>query len=250
MNAIFDFQEYGYITIGLFVLILLVSIIWIFLSKMFEGKRFKESLSFTLFSIRIPPKTEEELRQSGKQEKDWIKLMEDFYSSLVSLHKQSFMGVLPWITLEIAKVKDEIGFYVSAPKGFENFIEKKIYSIFPDAQIEKSNDFNIFGENEEVNCGYLRLKKPMYLPIKTYNYLETDPLSIITNVLTKLEQREEAVIQIVLRNTSSSWQYRGKLIINEVSKGKSFNSALMETGMMSSFKSQEKKEEQKIFRVD
>lgn len=250
MNAIFDFQEYGYIAIGLFVLILLVSIIWIFLSKMFEGKRFKESLSFTLFSIRIPPKTEEELRQSGKQEKDWIKLMEDFYSSLVSLKKQSFMGVLPWITLEIAKVRDEIGFYVSAPKDFENFIEKKIYSIFPDAQIEKSNDFNIFGEKEEVNCGYLRLKKPMYLPIKTYNYLETDPLSIITNVLTKLEQREEAVIQIVLRNTSPSWQYRGKLIINEVSKGKSFNSALMETGMMSSFKSQEKKEEQKIFKVD
>lgn len=215
-----------------------------------ESKRIKESTSFTLFSVRIPPKTEEELRQSGKNEKEWIRLMEDFYASLVSFKKQSFLGVLPWIALEIAKVKDEIGFYISVPKDFENFIEKKIYSIYPDAQIEKSGDFNIFGENEEINCGYLKLKKPLYLPIRTYNHLETDSLSIITNVLTKLEEKEEAVIQIVLRNTSSAWHIRAKAIIDEVNKGKTFNTALLQTDSLNIFKSQEKKEEQKKIKID
>ncbi|GMX58441.1 MAG: hypothetical protein MCSN_0950 [Candidatus Microsyncoccus archaeolyticus] len=250
MNSVFDFQEYGYVIIGLSVLIFSLIFIWIFLSKLFEKKRFKESLSFVLFSVRIPPKTEEELRQSGKNEKDWIKLMEDFYNSLISLRKQSFLGVLPWISLEIAKVRDEIGFYVSVPKEFETFIEKKIYSIFPDAQIEKTVDFNIFGEKEEVNCGYFKLQKPLFLPIKTYNYSETDPLSIITNVLTKLEEKEEAVVQIVLRNVSSSWQIRAKAIINEVNKGKSFSSALMETSSLNIFKSQDKKETEKIIKKD
>ena len=250
MNLFLDFQEYGYIIIGLSVLVFLIIVFWIFFSKIFESKRIKASMSFTLFSIRIPPKTEEELRQSGKQEKDWIRLMEDFYGSLISLKKQSFLGVLPWITLEIAKVKGEIGFYVSVPKEFENFIEKKIYSIFPDAQIDKSDDFNIFGEKEEINCGYLKLKKSLYLPIRTYNYLETDPLSIITNVLTKLEEREEAVVQIVLRNTSNSWHVRAKEIINEVNKGKSFGSALMETSVFNFFKSPEKKENQKQVKID
>ena len=250
MNLFFDFQEYGYIIIGLSGLLFLVFLFWIFILKILESKRIKESVSFTLFSIRIPPKTEEELKQAGKSEKEWIKLMEDFYSSLVSLKKQSFLGVLPWISLEIAKVKNEIGFYVSAPKEFEGFIEKKIYSIFPDAQIEKSNDFNIFGENEEINCGYLKLRKSSYLPIKTYNSLETDSLSIITNVLTKLEEKEEAVIQIILRNTSSLWHSRAKTIINEVSKGKNLNSALAETSSFNVFKTQEKKEEQKQIKID
>ena len=250
MNLFLDFQEYGYIIIGLSVLVFLIIVFWIFFLKIFESKRIKASMSFTLFSIRIPPKTEEELRQAGKQEKDWIRLMEDFYGSLISLKKQSFLGVLPWITLEIAKVKGEIGFYVSVPKEFENFIEKKIYSIFPDAQIDKSDDFNIFGEKEEINCAYLKLKKPIYLPIRTYNYLETDPLSIITNVLTKLEEKEEAVIQVVLRNSSSFWHTRAKEIINEVSKGKSFGGALMETSPFNFFKSPEKKESQKQIKVD
>lgn len=250
MNLFFDFQEYGYILIGLSVLLFLIFIFWIFLSKIMESKRIKESTSFTLFSVRIPPKTEEELRQSGKNEKEWIRLMEDFYASLVSFKKQSFLGVLPWIALEIAKVKDEIGFYISVPKDFENFIEKKIYSIYPDAQIEKSGDFNIFGENEEINCGYLKLKKPLYLPIRTYNHLETDSLSIITNVLTKLEEKEEAVIQIVLRNTSSAWHIRAKAIIDEVNKGKTFNTALLQTDSLNIFKSQEKKEEQKKIKID
>lgn len=250
MNSVFDFQEYGYIAIGLFVLVFLAIIAWIFLSKLFERKRFNESLSFVLFSVRIPPKTEDELRQASKTEKDWIKLMEDFYNSLISLRRQSFLGILPWMSLEIAKVKNEIGFYVSVPRDFETFIEKKIYSIFPDAQIEKAGDFNIFGQNEDVNCGYFKLKKPLFLPIKTYKYLETDSLSIITNVLTKLEEREEAVVQIILRNSSPSWRIRANSIIDEVNNGKTLTSALMETSGFNVFKSPEKKEPEKIIKRD
>lgn len=253
MNLFLDlekFQEYAYILIGLSVFVFFIILIWFFLKKIIEKKNFKKSLSFTLLSVRIPPKTEEELRQSGKQEKDWIRLMENFYDSLISLKKQSFFDVLPWITLEIAKIKNEIGFYVSTPKGFEGFIEKKIYSIFPDAQVEKSNDFNIFAINEDINAGYLKLKKQIFLPIKTYNYLETDPLSIITNVLTKLDEKEEAVVQILLRNTSSSFHSRARAIIDEVARGKGFNSALIETGLLSFFKTKEKKEDNKAIKID
>jgi len=117
-------------------------------------------MDLVLFSVRIPSKTAEEIQQSGKQEKDWIKVMEDFYANLVSLKPAHFWSPKPWITLEIAKVRGEICFYVAAPKKYAEFIEKKINSIYPDAEVVRCKDFNIFGYKEKVFCGWLKTVKP------------------------------------------------------------------------------------------
>lgn len=215
-----------------------------FLNKRKRSEELKQSLNFTLFLVRIPNKTAEEVQQSGKQEKDWIKIMEDFYDSLVSLKQRKFFAINPWITLEIAKVKGEICFYAAAPNQYAGFIEKKINGLYPDAEVEICKDFNIFGPNEEVCCGYVKTSKPVFLPIKTYASIETDPLSSITNVLTKLQEKEEAVVQISLRNSSNDWHPRGKAIIDEMAQGKSFHGALAATGPFSLPKSSAKKAEE------
>ncbi|MDD5555343.1 MAG: hypothetical protein WC410_03320 [Candidatus Paceibacterota bacterium] len=228
-----NLQEYGYISMGLFSLILLAILLFCFLRKSF--KKTEKPSSFTLFSIRIFPKTEEELKQSGKQEKDWIGLMEDFYHGLIS---SDFFGDLPRVVLEIARVKGEIGFYVSVPKGFEDFIKKKVYKLFPEAQMEKVDHYNIFSEKEEVVCGYLKAKKSSFLPVKTYNSMKNDPLSAIVEALVRLEKDEEAVIQIVLKNAPEKWQARADMIVEEVGRGKSFDSALRKTGLFGFFNRQ------------
>jgi len=214
------------------------------ISKKKKADELKQSLNFTLFLVRVPNKTAEEIQQAGKQEKDWIKIMEDFYNSLVSLKQRHFFSLNPWITLEIAKVKGEICFYAAAPNQYAGFIEKKINGLYPDAEIERCKDFNIFGPNEEICCGYLKTTKPVFLPIKTYASIETDPLSSITNVLTKLQEREEAVVQIVIRNSSNYWQARGKAIVDEMAQGKSFYKALSETSPFNPPKSSAKKAEE------
>ncbi|MDD5696627.1 MAG: hypothetical protein PHO90_01460, partial [Candidatus Pacebacteria bacterium] len=219
-----NLQEYGYISMGLFSLILLCVLLFCFLKKSF--KKTEKPSPFTLFSIRIFPKTEEELRLMGKKEKDWMGLMEDFYRDLIS---QDFFGDLPGVALEIARVKDEIGFYVSVPKGFEDFIKKKIFGFFPGAQIEKIDDYNIFSEKEEVVCAYLKTKKSSFLPVKTYNSLQGDPLSVFVDALLGLKKSEEAVIQIILKRVSDKWRARAEKIIEKAGQGKSFDSALRET---------------------
>lgn len=216
--------------------LLLVLFLFLFIRKNRRNKMIKESLEFTLFSVKMSGITNEEIRDSGKQEKDWIKSMEDFYSVLNSLSKDSLFGVDPWISMEIVKLKEEIVFYVAAPKRFENFIEKEIYSLYPSAQIEKSDDYSIFSLGENVCCGYLKTTKPFYLPIKTYNHMDTDPLSTITNVFTKLKSHEEAAVQIVIKKSSNNWRERGRMIINEVSRGKNLNQAMGATNFISSIK--------------
>jgi len=233
-----------YIIIGSAIvgLILLIFLIVIFKR---QGKKavLKQALNLSLFLVKIPPKTPEEIRESGKQEKEWIASMEDFYSSLTALSKKGIFGVTPWISLEIAKVGEEIRFYVAAPKRFDEFIEKQIYSIHPDAEIQKTEDFNIFAPKENVCGGYLKLEKSFFLPIKTYTSTETDPLSSITNTLTKLKPEEEAVIQIVFRKSSKTWQGRSKKVIDEMAQGKNFYQALSATGILGSLLGPKTREE-------
>jgi hypothetical protein len=219
-----NLQEYGYISMGLFSLVLLCVLLFCFLRK--SLKKTGKPSSFTLFSIRIFPKTEEELRLLGKTENDWMGLMEDFYCDLIS---PDFFGDLSGVALEIARVKDEIGFYVSVPKGFEDFIRRKVSGFFPEAQMEKIDDYNIFSEKEEVVCAYLKTKKSSFLPVKTYNFLQGDSLSVIVDALLGLKKSEEAVIQIILKKAPDKWRARAGKIIEKVSQGKSFDSALRET---------------------
>ena len=226
-----------------------LAIIFVFAFVAYRKKQksavFRQAMDMVLLSMKIPNKTAEEVQQSGRQEKDWIKVMEDFYSSLVSLKPQGFFSPKPWITMEVAKVKGEICFFVAAPRKYQDFIEKRINSIYPDAEVQKCKDFNIFGAAEAVFCGYARTAKPVNLPIKTYNSIEIDPLSSITNTFTKLKPDEEAAVQVALQNTSSGWQFRGREILGHMRQGKSFYSARSATGLMASLSNKPKTEENK-----
>ena len=228
-----------YILILIFILSLTILILLI--KRLNNHKIIKESLDFTLFSVKMSSATAEEIRDSGKQERDWIKSMEDFYSSLNSLSKENLFGIEPWIALEIVKTKEEIVFYVATPKKFESFIEKEIYSLYPSSQIEKAEDYNIFSPTENVCCGYLKTTKPLYLPIKTYNNMDSDPLSSITNIFTKLKTNEEAAVQLIIKKSSNNWRDRAMMIINEVSQGKNFTQAMGATSLISIIKGKDEK---------
>jgi len=235
----FDLNDY-YIYCLILIALIISLLVFIFLfNKRNKSEALRESLEFVLFSVKMTKDSSEDVQKSGKQEKDWIKLMEDFYSSLTSFNKDSIFGIEPWIALEIGKIKEQIFFYVAAPKRFEGFIEKEIYSIYPNAQIEKSKDYNIFSPTENISCGYLKTTKPFYLPIKTYNYIETDPLSSITNILTKLNENEEAAIQVIIKKGNNDWHTRAKMIIDEVAQGKGFQQAIGATNFLSALKGKE-----------
>ena len=214
-----------------------------------EKSKIKQALKMELFSVKIREKSMEDLQfDTRKDEKEWISVMEHFYSSLTAIKKKGLFEEDPWICFELLKVQGSINFYVAAPESYSAFIEKQIYSIIPEAEVLKVPDFNIFAEDEFVYSGFLRQKKPVYLPIKTYMQMESDPLSNLTHILTQIKEDEEGGIQVILRNSSDSWKGRGRQILNEVSKGKSFYKALSDTNLFALFKF--KKEEETLEKVN
>ncbi|MDD4661879.1 MAG: type IV secretion system DNA-binding domain-containing protein [Candidatus Pacebacteria bacterium] len=238
-------SEYFLIYLLIALVVLIVSlVIYLVLDTKKKSSKIRQSLRMVLFSVRVPSKSMEELQiDPKKQEKEWISIMEHFYTSLTAIKNQGLFDEMPWISLELLKVKNRINFYIAAPERYASFVEKQIYSIIPDAQVENVSDFNIFSPDEVVYSGFLKLSKPVYLPIKTYNSMESDPLSNLTQILTQIKDGEEGGLQIILRNGSNSWKVRGREILNEVAKGKSFDKALSNTSFITFLKG--KKEEEK-----
>ena len=136
-------------------IIIILCIFLLFLNSKKKNSKIKQALKMTLFSVKVPAKSMEELQiDPKKQEKEWISVMEHFYASLTALKKKNVFEEDPWICLELLKVKNRINFYIAAPESYEAFIEKQIYSIIPDAEVEKVPDFNIFAPDEIVYSGF------------------------------------------------------------------------------------------------
>ena len=133
--------------------------------------------------------------------------MEEFYRQLFSTNS-------PKISLEIARVKDEINFYISVPKDFELSFQKKVLKCFPGARLEKVNKFNIFSKKEETTCGWIKIKNSSFLPFSN------DSFSIFTEALLSLKKGEEAVIQIILRKKQKRNAFGANIRIVVSVKGK------------------------------
>jgi hypothetical protein len=120
------------------------------------------------------------------------------------------------IGFEIVANCKAINFYVWMPKNIKDFVEGQIYAQYPSADITEVKDYTSELDNEEFtqNRSFagaeLELTKADYLPIKTFNNFQVDPLASITGVLCKLEGKEEQIwIQILARPVDDDWKTPG-----------------------------------------
>ena len=190
------------------------------------------SLNMSLFLITLPHKAKDQDSGIQKNEKESISVMEQFLASLVSLREgpiKRFLYGPPYFAFEIATpvTSNEIFFYLACPRHFENLIEKQILSFYPMAQVEKTEDYNIFTPEGKTAAAYLKLAKKNILPIKTYQVLEEDPLSAITNALSKIPLGQGAAIQILIRAAGVNWRQEGEKIIKSIQAGRNLKKALI-----------------------
>jgi hypothetical protein len=196
----------------------------------FRGE-INQSMNMDLELIRVS-KVEKPDGQDGKKAsevwKEEIGAMEQLLTSISSmkdtksLWKKLLWGT-PCLSFEIANSSEseEIIFFVSIPKKFRESIEKQIHSFFPNAVLEKSEDYSIFFPGSFTEASVLKLKNKYTLPVKTYENLEVDPLNAVTNALSRLKTKKEgAAIQLVMRPAGTHWRTKGKRIAHEMQQGK------------------------------
>jgi len=176
-------------------------------------KREKQSLEMVTLEIRMP-----------KDNEIKIDAAEQLFSSFSSLGSHgffSFMDVEDTLAFEMVGRKGEISFLISVPNKLKDLAEKQVYAYYPASDIQVVEEPNIFTENGKVAFAGLHLHHHDYEPIKVYKELATDSLALLTSPLTKMDEGEAAVIQILIRATKSNYKKEGKGHISHSKKKES-----------------------------
>ncbi|MFA7319624.1 MAG: type IV secretion system DNA-binding domain-containing protein [Parcubacteria group bacterium] len=190
-----------------------------------------QSMNLDLEIIRVSKAEKQgvqENRNSNEMWKEEIGSMEQLLTALSGIKdtRSIFNRLLygaPGVSFEIANSakSEEIVFYISIPKKFRESVEKQIHSFFPNAVLEKAQDYNIFFPGSFTESSILKLKKRFTLPVRTYETMEVDPLNAITNALSRLETvAEGAAIQLILKPAGTAWRTHGRRIAHEMQQGK------------------------------
>ena len=210
----------------IFSILIAIIIAFFIIIKIIKNKiNYKRTLDLTFLKITLPKKDSDldEKKETTKDFKEMIGLMEQLYSSLKSIYSNKIIKKIigqDLISFEYISHEWQIFFYVIIPKNYKYLIEKQINWFYTDAIIEETTEVNIFKNRKYIEATYLNTTKEFYFPIKTYNKLESDPINNITNAFSKLEEDESAVIQILLKPVQDDWQNECSKASSKLMKGK------------------------------
>lgn len=131
-------------------------------------------------------------------------------------------GIQEHLSFEIASVAGRIRFYVWTPKALRSFVEGQIYSQYPTVQIHKADEDYVTHDRQHsvTYTSEISLIEKEFLPIKTFQSFEVDPLAGITGTLAKLEDTEDEIwIQILVRPLADDWHKASESWIKSVRTG-------------------------------
>lgn len=210
------------------IVILAVIVVFIIAILIIDSLRRKNLLKnrlseLIMLEIRVP-------RESGKKEdeplkdfRNYVGIAEQLISSFSSYYENKLSALWygqPNFSFEIVSRDKEIIFFVGTPKRLRESVEKQILSFYPSAQVEPSSEFRLFDPKLKASVGVLDLTQQFIYPLKTYLELEADPLSNVTNSLSKLGESSRAAIQILIRPHKGGWRTAIGFALQQLQAGK------------------------------
>jgi len=169
-------------------------------------------------------------KETKKDFKEKIGQMSMFYKAIHKLAEAGLRDTLlnfifghSKISLELVYEHGEVTFFIVTYENYVNLVSQHITSIYNDAEIlrvEKKDYINLTQAGYKMRAASLGKEHDDYFPIKTFKYLEDDPINNFTNVFWGLDKDDKAVYQVVIKPVSSKWNQKAMRAAGMVAKGK------------------------------
>lgn len=199
---------------GAAVLIGLGFVFWV-LNRQAGRQRLLKQLQMKLFLIRLPLTADHQIDLNQE-----INRSEHFFSALSGFKEPSVFEVA------VPYIGEEIHFYGAVSARSAAAFVKQLNAIWPEAEIEPADDYNIFNYAGAVSGFYLKQKEKSILPIRTYREVGADTFSSVLAGLTKVnEVGEGAALQIIIRPDSQK-KKESMMAIAALRKGRKFAEVL------------------------
>ncbi|OGG38196.1 hypothetical protein A3I34_01035 [Candidatus Jorgensenbacteria bacterium RIFCSPLOWO2_02_FULL_45_12] len=165
-----------------------VAVAAVFFARFENRKKMRKLLKLKLILVRFPRAAAE-----NKKIEEEIGLSEQFLSGLAGIKEPVIFEVA------VPYVGEEIHFYAATNDKYMAPLVRHIQSIWPDAQVEAAEDYNIFNYSGEVSAACVTQKNKFIFPVRTYREFGTDTFSPIIGGLSKINEiGEGGAIQYVI----------------------------------------------------
>jgi hypothetical protein len=198
----------------IFLLLVLVALLAIFggviwwMLKQYFAQRHKASVEQVVYQIRLP-----------KEDETKIDAAEQMFSAFHGLREEHHWSLLTppdVLGFSIVARSRRIEFFVFAPKEHSEFIEKQIHGAYPEAEIKMVDEPNVFTGAGNVAFTTLKFRNKSFFPIKRYKDLPTDPLNAITSTMSKLEDGEAMIFQLLITPKDNSWRHAARAFLTNL----------------------------------
>ncbi|MBN2087458.1 type IV secretion system DNA-binding domain-containing protein [Candidatus Peregrinibacteria bacterium] len=166
---------------------------------------------------------ESEQYSSGKSHKEVNDVMTHLFEAIHSVYSSDFVKKITgqdFFSCEYVVLNGELQFFIVMPRNLKSLFEKQITAFYPDVFVEQVEDYNIFRQGYKATGMYVKLDKESMFPIRTYQFLGSDPFNNIANTLSKIAPDEGAAIQVMLRPLGDGWQEKGRKAAQDLFLGK------------------------------
>lgn len=199
------------------------------------SKSIWKALNMKLYEIIIP----EDKQGANKNFKEFISFMEKFYTSMLAISHDKNNKDENYYALEIAKPNssNEIALYISVLKDVSDLFEKSIFALFPDIIVKHSlEDYNVFSERGFQLAAYASGVKTSALPLRTFEKMENDPISLIMSAFTKLKKEGEgASLQIIVKPAGEEFFKKYVSMLEDMRKGETLKRVLAKDSFVKDF---------------
>lgn len=169
-------------------------------------------------------------KETKKDFKEKIGMMSMFYKAIHKLSEAGLRDTLlnflfghSKVSLELIYEHGEVSFFIVTYENYVNLVSQHITSIYNDAEIisiDKKDYVDLHKPGYKVRAASLGKEHDDVYPIKSFKYLEDDPINNFTNVFWGLEKDDTAVYQVVIKPISSKWNKKALKAARMVAKGK------------------------------
>lgn len=194
------------------------------------NRLWKKSIQWTLLEIKIP----RNILKTPKAMENVFSALHAMYIKPIDFEDTYFKGEgLFWFTCELVGYAGGVNFYIRCPKRFRNLVESVIYSEYPDAELSEVEDYTELMPEILPNDIYdlwgndFILSKPNPYPIRTYEFFEAnvdeqrlDPVSAITEVMSRLKEGEAIWLQYLIKPVSDEWKKEGEELRDKIMQRK------------------------------
>ncbi len=160
-------------------LALVVGTLAYFFVRWLQKTRLFAELELRPLLVRIPKPTAE--KKDPKETLQEIDKTSQLFTALAGL--KSPFGV----EVAVHYVGEEIHFYLIVPLRAAEYAARAVHGFWPDAQVERADDYNIFNPTGYSLGAFLKQRRGITLPIRTYTEVNVDTFMPILSTFSKLQ---------------------------------------------------------------